>query len=72
MDSIKHLFKFKKDDLAFLYAYLDAYEGMCSIYIPNPTPGEEYPIVELNVAPDYLVEFRNALKGSKLEYQEVS
>lgn len=51
MKQIDHYIKLKKDQVAFVCTYLEAFEGMCAIRTPNPKPGDET-VIQIMVTPD--------------------
>jgi Domain of unknown function (DUF4911) len=52
MKQIDEYIKVDKSQVAFLCAYLEAFEGMCSMRTPNPKPGEDT-VMHIMVSPDF-------------------
>jgi len=67
MNTINYHYQVNKEDIAFLYSYLQAYEGMLALRNPDPSKN----ILFIMVSPDYKNDFervvRNLSKKVKME-----
>jgi len=60
MNQIDHFFRVRKNDVAFICSYLEAFEGMAAVRTPNPKPGEDT-VIHIMVSPDYSAQFNDIL-----------
>ena len=65
MNSTDIYLKVKKHDIAFLYNFLESFEGMSALRNPNPDKYSDTTTVHLMVAPDYLEQFKSIIGGLK-------
>jgi len=72
MNQLDHYFKVKKNDVSFVCAYLEAFEGMSAVRTPNPRPGEET-VLHIMVSPDFSDQFNEIIAGlgNEIRMEEV-
>lgn len=62
MKQIDRYVKVKKSDVAFLSAYMEAFEGMCAMRTPDPKPGEDA-VMHFMVSPDFEGQYEDLMAG---------
>jgi hypothetical protein len=72
MNQIDYYIKVKKNDVNFVCAFLEAFEGMTSIRTPNPKPGEDN-VMHMMVSPDFKEQFEILIDklGEEIQMERV-
>jgi hypothetical protein len=72
MNQIDYYLKVKKNDVNFVCAYLEAFEGMAAIRTPNPKPGEDT-VMHMMVSPDFKDQFEALIDklGEEVQMERV-
>jgi len=72
MKQVDRYVKIKKTDVAFFCAYLEAFEGMCTMRTPNPGFGDET-VMHVMISPDFQDQYASIMDGlqTELAWEEV-
>lgn len=72
-DSINYFLRVKKEDIYLLCPFFEAFEGMASVRVPKPEPGEQATL-KLMVAPDFQNDFEKLLASLKrrVEFERIT